>query len=161
MRILMTSDLHLSHRAICKYRDVFATSAEHDEYVLSEIEKLTKRDILFILGDFLFDSADYDAYMDRLNKTKCRIKLVMGNHDSTKLYKEPRFEMQLPLFTFKNMWVSHCPIHPNELRNRLGNVHGHLHFAELDDDRYFDVGLDKNNYEFVSLDYIKDKFKQN
>jgi calcineurin-like phosphoesterase family protein len=82
---------------------VFASSAEHDEYVLSEIEKLNKRDILFILGDFLFDGVNYDAYMDRLKKAKCRIKLVMGNHDSTKLYKESRFEMQLPFFTFKNM----------------------------------------------------------
>jgi calcineurin-like phosphoesterase family protein len=82
---------------------VFATSTEHDEYVLSEIEKLNKRDILFILGDFLFDGAHYDAHMERLRKAKCRIKLVMGNHDSTKLYKEPRFEMQLPFFTFKNM----------------------------------------------------------
>ena len=48
----------------------------------------------------------------------------------------------------------------NMLNYYLISVHGHLHFAELDDDRYFDVGLDKNNYEFVSLDYIKDKFKQ-
>ena len=48
----------------------------------------------------------------------------------------------------------------NMLNYYLISVHGHLHFAELDDDRYFDVGLDKNNYEFVPLDYIKDKFKQ-
>ena len=157
MRILMTSDLHLSHRAICKYRDVFATSAEHDEYVLSEIEKLTKRDILFILGDFLFDSANYDAYMDRLNKTKCRIKLVMGNHDSIKLYKEPRFEMQLPLFTFKNMWVSHCPIHPGELRGRILNIHGHLHKEVIPDKRYFNVNLDANDYKFVEIEAIRER----
>ncbi len=157
MRILMTSDLHIGHRAICKYRDVFATSAEHDEYVLSEIEKLTKRDILFILGDFLFDSADYDAYMDRLNKTKCRIKLVMGNHDSTKLYKEPRFEMQLPLFSFKNMWVSHCPIHPGELRGRILNIHGHLHKVVIPDKRYFNVNLDANDYKFVELEAIRER----
>ena len=157
MRILMTSDLHLSHRAICKYRDVFATSAEHDAYVLSEIEKLTKRDILFILGDFLFDSADYDAYMDRLNRTKCRIKLVMGNHDSTKLYKESRFEMQLPLFTFKNMWVSHCPIHPGELRGRILNIHGHLHKVVIPDKRYFNVNLDANDYKFVELEAIRER----
>lgn len=157
MRILFTSDLHLAHRAICKYRDVFATSAEHDEYVLSEIEKLTKRDILFILGDFLFDSADYDAYMYRLNRTKCRFKLVMGNHDSLKLYKEPRFEMQLPLFSHKNMWVSHCPIHPGELRGRLLNIHGHLHKESIPDKRYFNVNLDANDYKFVEFEAIRER----
>ena len=55
---------------------------------------------------------------------KCRIKLVMGNHDDHRLYKESIFEMQLPFFSYKSYWISHCPIHPQELRNRKGNIHG-------------------------------------
>jgi len=44
----------------------------------------------------------------------------MGNHDSLKLYKinNPKIEMQLPLFTYKDFWLSHCPIHPQKMRTR-------------------------------------------
>lgn len=59
----------------------------------------------------------------------------------------------------KNFWISHCPVHYQELRGRVGNIHGHLHFAELDDPRYFDVGLDKNNFKFVDFEDIKNIFK--
>ena len=86
--IFFTSDLHFGHRVICKYRSNFKTAQEHDEYFLQKIEALGKRDILYILGDFLFDGEFYDEYIKRLQKVKCRIKLVMGNHDSLKLYNE-------------------------------------------------------------------------
>ena len=154
----------LGHKAITKYRTKFNSIEEHDTHIFEQISKLTKRDQLFILGDFLFDCEKFEWYLSEIAKMPCTIKLVLGNHDSLKMYEQTiatNIKIQLPLFSYKNMWVSHCPIHPNELRNRLGNLHGHLHFAELDDNRYFDVGLDKNNYEFVPLDYIKDKFKQN
>lgn len=169
--VYFTSDLHLGHKAICKYRTKFATTKEHDDYIIDKILSLGKRDILFVLGDFLFDGEHYDEYIQRLSKKKCRIKLVMGNHDSKKLYNESIFEMQLPLFSYKGMWISHCPIHPGELRGRLKNVHGHLHLEKVkramynwesdvndlyvDDPRYFNVNLDVNNYEFVDAEIIK------
>ena len=159
-----TSDLHLGHRAICKYRDIFKTTKEHDEYILQEMEKLGKRDILFILGDFLFDGPHYEEYIKRIRKMKCRIKLIMGNHDSLELYKEinqkPQspegsIEIQLPLFSYKNCWLSHAPIHPGELRNRDLCIHGHMHLEKLDDLRYFNVNIDVNDYKFVKFDDIK------
>lgn len=164
-----TSDLHLGHKAIPKYRESFKDMKEHDDYIINKILELKKRDILYILGDFLFDGEHYDEYIERLSKKKCRIKLIMGNHDSMKLYKEDIFEMQLPLFSYKNMWISHCPIHPQELRNRAGNIHGHLHGdvvwkdslsyldgGQIQDNRYFNVNLDVNDYEFVKLETIKE-----
>jgi calcineurin-like phosphoesterase family protein len=161
--ILFTSDFHLGHKVITdKYRKQFNSSEEHDSLLFDKISKLKKRDILFVLGDFLFDCDKYDEYIINLSKMSCRIKLVMGNHDTRLLYTEkrlPRLEMQLPLFSYKNHWISHCPIHPQELRNRAGNIHGHLHNAPLDDKRYFDVGLDKNNFDFVDFDYIKEQFE--
>jgi len=166
--VYFSSDFHLCHKSILKYRTQFKTTEEHDEYFLQKMEKLGKRDVLFILGDFIFDGDNYDKYIKRIRKMKCRIKLIMGNHDSLKLYQEinqkPQspegtIEIQLPLFSYKNMWISHCPIHPNELRNRLGNIHGHLHQSVLDDDKYFDVCPEKHNFEFVTLDDIKEHFK--
>lgn len=128
MSVFFSSDFHLGHKVIVpKYRKQFNSQEEHDELLLDKIAKLKKREILYILGDFIFDSSKYDYYIKQLNKTCCRIKLVLGNHDSLKLYKEDRFEIQLPLFSYKNNWVSHCPIHPQEMRGRDCNIHGHLH----------------------------------
>ena len=156
-----TSDWHLGHRVITKYRSQFKTIEEHDNAIFAEAEKLTKRDILFVLGDFLFDCDNFEHYLERISKLPCRIKLIMGNHDSLKLYSQTiakNVEIQLPLFTYKSFWISHCPIHPDELRNRIGNIHGHLHNATLDDNRYFDVGLDKNNFKFINWEDIKEIF---
>jgi len=154
-----SSDFHLGHKVIVpKYRN-FSSQEEHDNLILDNISKLNKRDILFILGDFIFKSDKYDYYINQLSKMSCRIKLIMGNHDNLKLYKEtrlPKLEIQLPLFSYKNFWISHCPIHPQEIRNKLGNIHGHLHNSELNDKRYFDVGLGKNNFKFVTFDEIKE-----
>ena len=154
--VYFTSDLHLGHRNIHKYRDKFSSTEENDNYIIQKILELTKRDILYILGDFLFDCDNYNEYINRLSKKKCRIKLIMGNHDSKKLYQESIFEMQLPLFSYKNMWLSHCPIHPGELRNRNGNIHGHLHQERLQDNRYFNVNIDLE-YRFFSLEEIREK----
>lgn len=156
-----TSDWHLGHRVITKYRSQFKTIEEHDNAIFAEAEKLTKRDIIFVIGDFLFDCDDFEYYLERISKLSCRIKLIMGNHDSLKLYSQTiakNIEIQLPLFTYKSFWISHCPIHPDELRNRIGNIHGHLHNATLDDNRYFDVGLDKNNFKFINWEDIREIF---
>jgi calcineurin-like phosphoesterase family protein len=159
-----TSDLHLGHKAITKYRSHFKSSQEHDEHFFKLLEALGKRDIVFVLGDFLFDGDHYNEYIQRIRKLKCRIKLIMGNHDSKLLYNEinqkPQspegsIEIQLPLFSYKNFWLSHCPIHPQELRKRKGNIHGHLHYSVLDDERYFDVSPEKHNFEFVDFEDIK------
>lgn len=157
MQVMFTSDLHLGHRSICKYRSKFTTAEEHDEYILDLMSKLNKRTILFILGDFLFDGPHFEAYLHRIAKFPCTIKLVMGNHDSMQLYTQtiaPNILIQLPLFSYKNTWLSHCPIHPQELRNRDGNIHGHLHTSIVPDLRYFNVNLDVNGYDFVPLNKI-------
>ena len=179
--VYFTSDLHLGHKAIPKYREPFGDMKEHDDFIINKILELNKRDILFVLGDFLFDGDHYDEYIQRLKEAKCRIKVVMGNHDSMKLYntEEHPFEIQLPLFSYKGFWLSHAPIHPQEMRNRTGNLHGHLHkesvkkeisvidkdfcsgTIEVKDDKYFNVNLDVNDYKFVNLEDIKKVFEEN
>lgn len=158
-----TSDLHLGHKGIMKYRkkEFYNYRYIHDIEIIEQIFLLGKRDILFILGDFIFDCKEYDNYVDMLRKYKrCRIKLIMGNHDSKRLYSEDVVEMQLPFYSYKNMWLSHCPIHPQEMRNRVGNIHGHLHDCCIDNSMYFNVNLDVNNYKFVPLDDIKAHFNK-
>ena len=40
-----TSDWHLGHKVIIKYRKQFSTIEEHDEAIFKEMDKLKKRDI--------------------------------------------------------------------------------------------------------------------
>lgn len=161
-----SSDFHLLHKVITKYRTQFSSAKEHDEYILEMMSKLGKRDILHILGDFLFDAPEYESYLEAIGKMPLRIKLVLGNHCSLKLYqaRPKNIELQLPLYSYKNLWISHCPIHPDEIRGRLGNVHGHLHgttikhFDGAEDERYFNVNLDNNDFKFVPFETIQKHF---
>lgn len=155
-----TSDCHFGHRNILKFRPEFSSIEEHDNIIFDQISKLNKKDILFILGDFIFDCENYDYYINTLNKMSCRFKVIFGNHDTLKLLNEPKFEIQLPLFSHKNIWLSHAPIHSKELSFKRGNLHGHLHKYKLDDVRYLNVNLDVNNYKFISFDEFIE-FKNN
>ena len=174
--VYFTSDLHLGHKNICKYRPRFKTPEEHDEYMFNILEALDKRDLVFILGDFLFDGPHYDAYVERLRKLTCRIRFIAGNHDSLKLRTEDFLEHRQPLANYKGFWLSHCPIHPQEMRERKGNIHGHLHsesvktreYCPLDDCdhlvkdvKYYNVNIEDNNYQVVPLDTIKEYFESN
>lgn len=167
--VYFSSDFHLGHKAILKYRPQFSTIEEHDNAIFSQLEKLTKRDQLFILGDFLFDCPEFENYLTRLSKLQAKFKLIMGNHDSLKLYSQTiaqNLMLHLPLVNYKNFWLSHCPMHEQELRGRLGNIHGHLHGAYVEDQsgsinyNYFNVNLDNNNFKLVELDTIKNYFKK-
>lgn len=178
--IYFSSDFHFGHRVIVpKYRD-FPTTGAHDSMIFDQIAALGKRDILYVLGDFLFDCPDYEMYVHHLSKMSCRIKLVLGNHDTRKLYKEtrlPKLELQLPLHSYKNHWLSHAPIHPQEMRGKNGNIHGHLHSdtvtrayynieSGVNDDyrpdpRYFNVNIEDNSYKFVPFDLIRTVLETN
>ena len=155
-----TSDLHFGHKNIVsKYRQEFSSIEEHDTLLLEQFSKLNKRDIVFVLGDFIFECKEYEYYINQLKKMPCRIKLLLGNHDSKRLYNEDRFELLLPLTNYKKFWLTHAPIHSQEMRYRLGNIHGHMHKEKLSDKRYFNVNVDMNEYKFIEFDRIREYFK--
>lgn len=169
--VYFTSDLHIGHRAITKYRPRFSSMEEHDNFMIDRILELSKRDVLYIIGDGIFDGENFDLYIERLRAKKCRIKYVFGNHCTLKLLEHrDLFEIQLPFFSYKNMWVSHCPIHPQEMRNRTKCIHGHIHSGSVEledefkikheDSRYFNVNIEDNNYQFVDAEIIKKFFKK-
>jgi len=157
--VYFTSDLHIGHNNIIHYRSKFKSLDEHNNFMIDLILSLNKRDVLYIIGDFLFDCVRYSEYLEYISHAKCSIKLVMGNHDSKKLYSylPDNIKLQLPLFSYKNMWISHVPIHESQLRGRLLNIHGHMHMSILDDSRYFNVNIDTNGYKLVSLEDIRSR----
>lgn len=139
MTVYVWSDLHLTHNNITKSRTQFATSAEHDEWIVQQYLKvIDKRDKIFLLGDIAIRFAGLNI----IKELPGYKHLVLGNHD---LERGPRFADLVGIYDkvdsmvkYKNLWLTHAPIHPDELRGKK-NVHGHSHGHILNDKRYINV----------------------
>jgi calcineurin-like phosphoesterase family protein len=90
-----------------------------------------------------------------LKKLKGTKHLILGNHDEFTLetYK-PYFNKIHGFVRYKGMWLSHAPIHPQELRGKV-NVHGHNHKNVIPDERYICVSVEQVNGKPKSLDEIR------
>jgi calcineurin-like phosphoesterase family protein len=90
--------------------------------------------------------------------------LIRGNHDTlpTLAYLH-YFDEVYGLLKYKEFWLSHAPIHPDELRNKI-NLHGHVHYATIPDKRYFNC-CPENLYPsfgsyLISLEDIRSHLQQ-
>jgi calcineurin-like phosphoesterase family protein len=141
------ADTHMGHRNIWKYRPLFESTLHNDlyfQYVLAEV--CTKRDTMFFLGDVIFD----EKYLDFIKELPGSKILIMGNHCSeyipTKKLCEA-FDEVHSLLKYKEFWLSHAPIHPEELRGKK-NVHGHVHTASVSGLEYLNVSVDSSFMNF-------------
>lgn len=80
MAMFFTSDLHLGHANVLPIRPQFSCIEEHDDYLIDQWNsKVTRRDEVYILGDFSFRAEKpVAAYLSRLKGKK---HLIIGNHD--------------------------------------------------------------------------------
>ena len=163
-QVYFISDLHLGHKNILNFagslRGFASSPEEHDEVLVDRIaSSVNKRDMLFILGDVAM-SLEGLSLLDRI-KAKQKI-LVRGNHDifSEEDYRK-YFDNILGLAKYKGMWLSHAPIHTQELRGKL-NLHGHVHGNSITDmfggydKRYINCCVENCNGYPISLQSIKD-----
>ena len=157
-----TSDFHFGHKNILKYRNEFLAIEEHDQAIYDMLDKTTKRDIVTVVGDVVFASEHELDYLAALSKFPCRFEIILGNHDALHLISQYPANMTISygIAGIKEFWVSHCPIHSNEFRNRVANIHGHLHKEFIDDSRYVNVNVDVTNYRLISLEEIRANIKQ-
>jgi calcineurin-like phosphoesterase family protein len=167
-KILLSSDLHLGHNNIHKYREKFTRAEEHHEYVFDRLATgVGKRDHLVLLGDVAFDT----HWLYRLNEIKCLQKsIILGNHDSSVPIQDivNVFDKVYGLHSKKNFWLSHAPIHLSEMRNRLACIHGHTHSNlvmrttregnEKPDPRYINVCLEHTDYKPIDFAEVREKF---
>ena len=134
MSVYFCSDLHFGHKNIQKFRQ-FVLSQNHNEQFICNAwkNKVTKRDDVYVLGDVAFTMEAIDLFKDLPG----RKFLIRGNHDlcDTAAYLKVFTEVY-GLLKYKEFWLSHAPIHPDELRGRV-NLHGHVHYASIPDSRYF------------------------
>ncbi|MFP9035558.1 metallophosphoesterase, partial [Enterococcus faecalis] len=80
MKVCFWSDLHLGHANITKFRPIFSTMEEHDEFIMDTIISMKdKRTVFYILGD-AFVSRDGLEKFEKLF-SNVRTTLVLGNHD--------------------------------------------------------------------------------
>ena len=149
-RLLITSDMHLGHKNICKYRTQFSSADEHHNFIFENLAtNVGKRDTLYILGDCAFDK----YWLEKVKGIKCQHKkLICGNHDTEHhTMKElcDAFDSVEALISKRNVWFSHCPIHPQEMRNRVLNIHGHLHNHIVTKDRPFGFGITTTDPDYM------------
>lgn len=160
--VLFTSDFHISHKNILKFSPDFETVEQRMEVIeRNYLSKVTKRDKVFFLGDMLF-AVDHLEWFDNLPGNKV---LILGNH-CTDNKTRPTIQQLSEVFSsihglykYKDLWLSHCPLHPMELRGKK-NVHGHLHAATVDDPRYLSVCLEQTDYAPIDLNAVRDRFHE-
>jgi calcineurin-like phosphoesterase family protein len=124
--VMFCSDLHLGHDMAARLRGYYST-AEHDYNIISTLQKqCSKRTVLFVLGDVAMRIESIDFLQNVLG----RKKLIRGNHDTFQdgVYKK-YFEEVHGFYRYKHMWISHCPIHPQEFYRATANLHGHIHYT--------------------------------
>jgi len=153
-RSLFAGDLHLAHRNIIKYRPKFATVEEHDALVFDNLmSTITKRDTLYLTGDNAFSV----QALELIRTIPCRKIAILGNHCTERV----NFKLLADVYdnihsalSYKGFWLTHIPVHPDNLSNKRGNIHSHTHEYFIDDPRYICVSIDQNNYKPFTLDQI-------
>lgn len=155
--VKFVSDLHLGdERIVVGFRRQFSTPREHDEYIIDRlVEDSHKNDVLFILGDCCTN----EESVELLRPVRGKKILLKGNHDITDtMLLLSVFHEVHGLHRYKNFWLSHCPIHPDELFKKI-NIHGHVHTKTIQDHRYVNVCLENINYKPITLNAIRKYLK--
>lgn len=154
--VFFISDLHLGHVNIPRLRvpytgHSFESEEEHWEVIKSSWNRVVgKRDITWVLGDICFK----EAFLPRLDELKGRKRFILGNHDLDAKCFMPYAEWVGGASYYKGYWLTHIPIHPEELRGR-NNIHGHVHYATLRDKRYFNACPENIGMAPIAFEEIK------
>jgi len=115
--IWFCSDLHFGHKNIQKFRHHISSEEENRQKIKEDWCKVvTKRDEVYVLGDACFTM---ETLQDLKELPGHRKHLIRGNHDllDTQAYLSV-FSNVYGLLKYKEFWLSHAPIHPNELRGK-------------------------------------------
>jgi len=157
--VWFTSDLHLGHKNIYKFRKDFESEEHHREVVKENYHKVvTKRDKVFFLGDIAFNE---ECLKDVGSWVAERKVLIVGNHCTDSMSMQSivkHFDEVYSLKKYKEFWLSHAPLHPQELRGKK-NIHGHMHYDYIKDSNYLNVCLEHTDFMPVDLNWIRSKFK--
>lgn len=159
--VYFAADLHFGHKGVSRFRSQFKSEAEHNEVVLDNIlTTVNKRDTLWLLGDIAFNEEGFDYFIE-ITKHVGSVKVVLGNHDWDNIGMWAYHASSVYGATkYKKCWLTHIPIHPDELRGGL-NVYGHCHNKPIvGDDRYYCVSLEQIDYKPIKFQDIIGTFRE-
>lgn len=149
------SDLHGGHKNITKFRTNFSSEEDHWNLVKENYHKVvTKRDHVYFLRDVCFTQERLDDINTWVAEKKI---LILGNHCTEKIHISELvkvFDDIHSLLKYREFWLSHAPIHQDELRGKM-NIHGHTHYHKISDRRYINVCLEHTNYSPISLEEVR------
>lgn len=153
-------DIHGGHRNVHKFRKQFDSEEDHFRHVKDNFHKVVKkRDKVFFMGDTAFT---LERLQDISTWVCGRKVLICGNHDTDHLPMKvlcEYFDEVYSLYKWHEFWLSHCPIHPDELRGKV-NIHGHcvdLHTEILTTEGWKSRGMLKSTDCVYSFDNISNK----
>ncbi len=145
----------MGHKSIHKFRTQFESEEHHREVIKENYHKVvTKRDKVFFLGDIAFTQETLEDVGKWVAEKKV---LIMGNHCTDNISAKEivkHFDEVYSLKKYKEFWLSHAPLHPQELRGKF-NIHGHMHFDKIDDPRYLNVCLEQTDYTPIDLNEVR------
>jgi calcineurin-like phosphoesterase family protein len=128
MSTFFISDLHLGHENMAIRRGFSCADEMNDHIIKCWNSVITKRDLVFILGDITMEKVRDYPILDQLKGNKT---VVLGNHDEPQHVKEllKYVNKVAGMIDYKKMVIlTHCPIHPSQLEFRYSyNIHGHVH----------------------------------
>lgn len=128
------ADLHYGHNGIHeKFRTNFQSEEDHDKTIHENILSVSsKRNDLWILGDIVFKTDKFHMIGEYASRFR-NVHLVLGNHDH-KAFAKYASDNNMHVYGLTKkfgFWLSHCPIHPQEMYRANGNIHGHLHSSKV------------------------------
>jgi calcineurin-like phosphoesterase family protein len=172
-KVYFTADLHFNHAKIIQYcsRPFNSIIDMNNTFINNWNRKVTNNDEIVINGDFAFCNGDRaNELLRQLNGKKF---LIIGNHDHFLKYKtfdKSLFEWIKDYYMLKTQYkgekikivLSHYPFYRWDCKHH-GSIHlyGHVHNTQLGLNellgKAYNVGVDVNNYEPISLDEILGK----
>jgi len=161
-----TSDLHLGHDAIIEYCGrPFKNATVMDKSLIKNINNLVQEDDeLYILGDLSIKTKSHRGfYQQTLSKIRCnKIVLIMGNHDIL----DPWFYCELgihsvhaPYLQVEEFICVHDPALSQVDRN-LKFLCGHVHDLFFKQQNCLNVGMDVHDFKPISIDMVREYFKE-
>lgn len=158
-KVYFIGDLHAGHKNVHKFRSQFNSEEEHFQAMKENYHSVvTKRDKVYFMGDAVFT---LERLIDVASWNGTKV-LICGNHDLDNIDMKTLsmyFDEVHAFCRYKEFWLSHCPIHPDELRGRK-NIHGHTHNFNIDDARYFNTSLENIDFKPISLEEVKTRFEE-
>lgn len=156
-----TADTHFGHSNIIKFCNrPFQNVEEMDEALIENWNKNIKEDdTVYHLGDFKFKKSE--NFLRRLNGYKI---LIEGNHDKNSSLKDgwsEIYQYKKIVIDYKDIILFHYPIREwDQYYRKSWHLYGHVHnnVKPLEGTNSLDVGVDANNYEPISFDYLESIF---